>query len=321
MAVNYTNSSIKVDNITVMGQQANEIFTQDLYSIDIVRQDAINILPNVKGKQQLLAGKVKAWFEKYSCEWKNTTEATLQEKFIEAEVIDLGGQFCYGEFYQTWLSESTAATINHGTEVTPFTEWLFTELRKEMSRAYQELFWRGDTASSDDKKKAVDGIEKKLETSDDVSKIDGSKFTTENILSQVEAAINKSVDLADEAEIDTADFKVYMNYQDIKKLKVALGKLCCEVKEDRLFNNYTKNGDTIEIFGFPVVATMQTPSTIIVAPAKSLHLATDIFDAHTTYKVIDMRESTLDDVCRWRAIASLGTGILFDSVIVYSRVA
>lgn len=319
-AINYDNSSIKVDNITVIGQQANEIFTEDLYSIDIVRQNAINVMPNVKGRTQLLAGKVKAWFEKYTCEWKNTTEATMSEKWIDTEVIDLGGQFCYGEFYQTWLSDSMNASINHGTEVPPFTEWLFRELRKEMARAYQKLFWRGDTASNDKTLKAVDGIEKKLLASNDVTKITGSAFTVANVLAQVEAAILQGIALANAAEIDTDEFKVYMNHADIKTLNMALGKLCCDVQDNRIFNNYTKEGDTIYIYGFPVIPTMQTASSVIFAPEKSLHLATDIFDAHTTYKVIDMRESTLDDICRWRCIASLGTGILFDSVIVYSHV-
>ena len=40
----YPNSSIKVDNITYVGQEATEIFTQDLFNIDIVAQDAINVL-------------------------------------------------------------------------------------------------------------------------------------------------------------------------------------------------------------------------------------------------------------------------------------
>ena len=51
-AINYPNSSIKVDNITYVGQEATEIYTQDLFSIDIVAQDAINVLVDVRGKPQ-----------------------------------------------------------------------------------------------------------------------------------------------------------------------------------------------------------------------------------------------------------------------------
>ena len=89
---------------------------------------------------------------------------------------------------------------------------------------------------------------------------------------------------------------------------------------DRVFSNYTLSNGQIAIHGMPVVKTMQTPSTVIVAPAKALTLATDIFDSHITYKVVDMRETNLDDILRWRAISNLGTGILFDDLIVYSRV-
>ena len=318
-AINYPNSSIKVDNITYVGQEATEIYTQDLFAIDIVAQDAINVLVDVRGKRQLLSGKVKAWFEKYTCAWKNTTESTLSEKWIDTEVIDLGGEFCYAEFFQTFLTESLRVSINHNQEVPPFTEWLFGQLRKEMSRAYQELFWRGDEDSNDAKLNAVDGIEKKLEESDDVEKIDGSAFTVDNILNQVKAAVKKAIDLAGAAQIDTADHKVYLNWNDYKYLEMALGDLCCEVRGDRVFSNYTKDGNGIAIYGMPVVKTMQTPSTIIVAPAKALTLATDIFDSHITYKVVDMRETNLDDILRWRAISNLGTGILFDDLIVYSR--
>lgn len=318
-AINYPNSSIKVDNITYVGQEATEIFTQDLFSIDIVAQDAINVLVDVKGKRQLLSGKVKAWFEKYTCAWKNTTESSLSEKWIDTEVIDLGGEFCYGEFFQTFLTESLRVSINHNQEVPPFTEWLFGQLRKEMSRAYQELFWRGDEDSQDVKLNAVDGIEKKLEESEDVEKIDGAAFTVDNILNQVKAAVKKAIDLAGAAQIDTAEHKVYLNWNDYKYLEMALGDLCCEVRGDRVFSNYTKDGNGIAIYGMPVVKTMQSPSTVIVAPAKALTLATDIFDSHITYKVVDMRETNLDDILRWRAISNLGTGILFDDLIVYSR--
>lgn len=319
-AINYPNSSIKVDNITYVGQQATEIYTQDLFNIDIVAQDAINVLVDVRGKRQLLSGKVKAWFEKYTCAWKNTTEQTLAEKWIEAEVIDLGGEFCYGEFFQTYLTEALRVSINHNKDVVPFTDWLFEQLRKEMSRAYQELFWRGDEDSAEKTLNAVDGIEKKLEESEDVEKIDGADFTVDNILAQVKAAAKKAIELAGAAKIDTADHKIYLNWNDYKYLEMALGDLCCEVRGDRVFSNFTKDGGGIAIYGMPVVKTMQTPSTIIVAPAKSLTLATDIFDSHITYKVVDMRESNLDDILRWRCITNLGTGILFDDLIVYARV-
>lgn len=319
-AINYPNSSIKVDNITYVGQQATEIYTQDLFNIDIVAQDAINVLVDVRGKRQLLSGKVRAWFEKYTCAWKNTTESTLAEKWIETEAIDLGGEFCYGEFFQTYLTEALRVSINHNQDVPPFTDWLFTQLRKEMSRAYQELFWRGDEDSNDVKLNAVDGIEKKLEESEDVEKIDGAAFTVENILAQVKAAAAKAIELAGTAQIDTDEHKIYLNWNDYKYLEMALGDLCCEVRGDRVFSNFTKDGGGIAIYGMPVVKTMQTPSTIIVAPAKALTLATDIFDSHLTYKVVDMRETNLDDILRWRAISNLGTGILFDDLIVYSRV-
>lgn len=320
MSALYPNSSITIDNITYVGEQASEIFTQDLFNIDIVAQDAINVLVDVRGKKQLLSGQVRAWFAKYTCAWKNTTEASLAEKWVEATPIDLGGEFCYGEFYGTFLAESLRVSINHNQEVPPFTEWLFTQLRKEMSRAYQELFWRGDEDSNDAKLNAVDGIEKKLEESDDVEKIDGSAFTVDNILNQVKAAVKKAIDLAGAAQIDTAEHKVYLNWNDYKYLEMALGDLCCEVRGDRVFSNFTLSNGQIAIYGMPVVKTMQSPNTVIVAPAKALTLATDIFDSHITYKVVDMRESTLDDILRWRAISNLGTGILFDDLIVYSRV-
>ena len=310
-AINYPNSSIKIDNITYVGQEATEIYTQDLFNIDIVAQDAINVLVDVRGKRQLLSGKVKAWFEKYPCAWKNTTESSLTEKWIDTEVIDLGGEFCWGEFFQTFLTESLRVSINHNQEVPPFTEWLFEQLRKEMSRAYQELFWRGDTTSEKKELKAVDGIEKKLEA---------SAFTTDNILAQVKAAVKKAIDLAGAAQIDTSEHKVYINWNDYKYLEMALGDLSTEVSSERVFSNYTLSNGQIAIYGMPVVKTMQTPSTVIVAPAKALTLATDIFDSRITYKVVDMRESNLDDVLRWRAISNLGTGILFDDLIVYSRV-
>ena len=245
----------------------------------------------------------------------------LRHIIIPNNIVTIGDAafYCNG---QTYLTEALRVSINHNKEVPPFTEWLFEHLRKEMSRAYQELFWRGDTASNNKELKAVDGIEKKLAADANVIQITGSTITTQNVIAQVEAAVMKAIDAAATAEVSLDTHKVFMNKNDVKYLEIALGnRLYQDLNSEGLqFKNWGKSGNYFTVYGFQVMPTEQSRSTIIVAPEKCLTLGTDVFDAHTTIKIVDMMDTNLDDVVRGRIITNLGTAILFPELIAYSHV-
>lgn len=138
-----------------------------------------------------------------------------------------------------------------------------------MAKEYQEIFWAGDTARTATTKvylKAVDGVEKQLSGNNDVEKITATAFTVNNIIAQVEAVIMKGIEVASNAEVDTEGYKVFMNHGDVRLLEVALGKLCCDVQNNRVFSNYGRENGRIYILGYEIVPTMQTKNTAIFGP-------------------------------------------------------
>lgn len=311
---------IDVSNITYAGKEYQEIYSRDLYSLDL-RNYGITLLDGVKGKQKIYKGEIGDVTQLYSCPFSPAGAASLAESFIEPVAIKYNLENCYDTFWQTYLVEQTSISIRGGIPVT-FAEWFFAKFREKQAREYEEIFWSGDTgrtASTKTYLKVTDGIEKQLESNSGVTKISGAVFTVDNILAQVEAAITAGINKANADEVDTANYKVLMNYADVQLLKMALGKICCPNQES-IFSNYAKgaNGNVI-IFGFEVIPTMQSRNGIIFTDPRNLVLGFDTFDDHLSWKLIDMRDTTGDNQFRIIGIANIAVGIVWPEGVIYSR--
>lgn len=318
-----TNSTLEhaFDNINYCGKEASEIWSQQLAVLPLLAQRAINIMLNVKGKQKVYTGEVETYFRQYQCLFGNTSEAALAENYIIPEKIDLGFEYCMDEFRNTYLNEGILQSVNRNTEVPVFTDWFMGRVLEKARIAYEKLFWQGDTASATPALAALDGIEKKLAASTDVIQITGSTITTSNVIAQVEAAVMAAINAAATAQVAVDTHRVFMNKNDVKYLEIALGNTAFKDTNSTLmqFKNWGIVNGNITVYGFQVLPTEQTRSTIIVCPEKCLTLGTDVFDAHTQIKIVDMIETTLDDVVRGRIITNLGTAILFPELIAYSK--
>ena len=309
---------VDLSNITYCGKEGQEIFSRDLYSLDL-RNAGVTFMDGVKGKQKIYTGEIGDAWQLYTCPFTPAGAASLAEAFIEPAAIKVNQENCYDTFWNTFLVEQTEISLRGGIPQT-FGEWYFGKLREKMSREYQEIFWQGDTAYTGSTKqylKATNGVEKKLAALPAGNKIAVTNFTVDNILAQVEGAIQKALDLASAGEYSTEGVKVLMNYADVQVLKMALGKICCPNNQS-IFSNYAQgaNGGVI-IYGFEVIPTMQKRNTIIVGNPKNLVLGFDTFDSHIEYKLIDMRETTGDNMFRVLAISNIAVGIVFPEGFVY----
>jgi hypothetical protein len=309
---------VDLSNITYCGKEGQEIFSRDLYSLDL-RNAGVTFMDGVKGKQKIYTGEIGDAWQLYTCPFTPAGAASLAEAFIEPAAIKVNQENCYDTFWNTFLVEQTEISLRGGIPQT-FGEWYFGKLREKMSREYQEIFWQGDTAYNGSTKqylKATDGVEKKLAALPAGNKIAVTAFTVDNILAQVEGAIQKALDLANAGEYSVEGVKVLMNYADVQVLKMALGKICCPNNQS-IFSNYAQgaNGGVI-IYGFEVIPTMQKRNTIIVGNPKNLVLGFDTFDSHIEYKLIDMRETTGDNMFRVLAISNIAVGIVFPEGFVY----
>lgn len=311
---------IDVSGLTYCGKEAQEIFSKDIYDIDL-RQYGITFMDGVKGKMKMYTGEIGDAWQLYTCPFTPAGSASLAEAFIEPAAIKVNQENCYDTFWNTFLVDQTEISLRGGIPQT-FAEWYFAKLRQKMSKEYQEIFWKGDSGYTGTSKvylKATDGVEKILDDNSGVTKVSGASITIDNVVAQVEAVILKGLEVAGNAEVDTEGYKVFMNHQDVRVLEIALGKLCCGNSVNDRFANYGRDNGRIFVMGYEIVPTMQSKSTIIFGPARNLVLGYDTFDSHIEYKLIDMRDTTGDNMFRVLAISNIAVGVILPELFVVSK--
>lgn len=309
---------INVSGLTYCGKEAQEIFSKDIYDIDL-RQYGITFMDGVKGKVKLYNGEIGDAWQVYTCPFTPAGAASLAESFIEPAAIKVNQENCYDTFWNTFLVDQTEISLRGGIPQT-FGEWYFGKLRQKMAKEYQEIFWQGDkarTASTKTYLKVTDGIEKKMAALPSDNKYTVTAFTVSNIIEQVEAIILKGIDVANKAEVDTEGYKVFMNHADVRVLEIALGKLCCGNSMNDRFSNYGRENGRIFVMGYEIVPAMIGKNKVVFGPARNLVLGYDTFDSHLEYKLIDMRETTGDNMFRVLAISNIAVGVIMPELFVY----
>ena len=309
---------INVSGLTYCGKEAQEIFSKDIYDIDL-RQYGITFMDGVKGKVKLYNGEIGDAWQVYTCPFTPAGAASLAESFIEPAAIKVNQENCYDTFWNTFLVDQTEISLRGGIPQT-FGEWYFGKLRQKMAKEYQEIFWQGDkarTASTKTYLKVTDGIEKKMAALPSDNKYTVTAFTVANIIEQVEAIILKGIDVANKAEVDTEGYKVFMNHADVRVLEIALGKLCCGNSMSDRFANYGRENGRIFVMGYEIVPSMIGKNKVVFGPARNLVLGYDTFDSHLEYKLIDMRETTGDNMFRVLAISNIAVGVIMPELFVY----
>ena len=311
---------IDLSNLTYCGKEAQEIFSKDIYDIDL-RQYGITFMDGVKGKMKIYTGEIGDAWQLYTCPFTPAGSASLAEAFIEPSAIKVNQENCYDTFWNTFLVDQTEISLRGGVPQT-FGDWYFAKLRAKMAKEYQEIFWQGDSARTASTKvylKAVDGVEKKLNALPAGNKVTLSAITVDNVIAQLEAVIMKGIDVANAAEVDTEGYKVFMNHADLRVLEVALGKVCCPNSVNAVFANYARQDGRIFVMGYEIVPTMQSRNSIIFGPARNLVLGYDTFDSHLEYKLIDLRDTTGDNMFRVLAISNIAVGIIMPELFVYAK--
>lgn len=311
---------IDLNNITYCGKEAQEIFSKDIYDIDL-RQYGITFMDGVKGKMKIYTGEIGDAWQLYTCPFTPAGSASLAEAFIEPNAIKVNQENCYDTFWNTFLVDQTEISLRGGIPQT-FGDWYFAKLRAKMAKEYQEIFWQGDSARTATTKvylKAADGIEKKLHVNAGVTKVSGASFTVDNAIAQVEAIIMKGLEVAGNAEVDTEGYKLFMNHQDLRVLEVALGKVCCPNSVNAVFANWARQDGRIYVMGYEIVPSMISKGKMIFGPARNLVLGYDTFDSHLEYKLINMRDTTGDNMFRVLAISNIAVGIIMPELFVLSE--
>ena len=308
---------VDVQNLTYEGEYAKEIFIKNLYESKL-KSFGITYMPGVKGKQQLVSGEVSDLFQKFTCPFSASGEAVLTEKWIEGVPMKVNMEECYDSFWSTFMAAQTEVSLNGGVPQA-FFDWFFNGvLVPELGKEYEQIFWNGDKAAgANDTLKIADGLVKQLNADSKVKKVTGAVLTVDNILAQVEAVALKAIEAA--GDTDMSDYKLFINVNDARLLNVALAKEA--ILNTQVWANFGREGDKVYAYGFEVVPCMIAKNTMVVAPAKNLVLGYDIADSEISYKMIDMRQTTLDNTFRVGVITNIGIGYVYPELIVVSKPA
>lgn len=308
---------VDVQNLTYEGEYAKEIFIKNLYESKL-KSFGITYMPGVKSKQQLVSGNVSDLFQKFTCPFSASGQAVLTEKWIEGVPMKVNMEECYDSYWSTFMAAQTEVSLNGGVPQA-FFDWFFNGvLVPELGKEYEQIFWNGDkTSGATDTLKIADGLVKQLNADSKVKKVTGVVLTVDNILAQVEAVALKAMEAA--GDTDMSDYKLFINVNDARLLNVALAKEA--ILNTQVWANFGREGDKVYAYGFEVVPCMIAKNAMILAPAKNLVLGYDIADSEISYKMIDMRQTTLDNTFRVGVITNIAIGYVYPELIVVSKPA
>lgn len=298
-------------NITYVGKEAQEIFVKDLYESNL-KGYGIRYMSGVKGKTQLMSGEVGDLFQAYSCPFTPSGEVTLSEQFIEPVAIKVNLEECYDAFWNSFLVEQTEISLNGGIPST-FYDWFFNNvLAKKLRKEYEEIFFNGQKGKGG-YLGLTDGIVKKVNDAENSVKVAGATLTTANILGKIGEVAEAISNL--DAEVE--DYKIFINYMDYRKLMTALGNE--SPLTTAVWANFAKQGEKVFAYGFEIVPCRIEKNTILASHPMNLILGYDVENGDIQYKIVDMRESTLENMFRVGVITNIAVGVVYPELCVIAK--
>ena len=301
----------ELGNINYCGKEAQEIFVKDLYESDL-KGYGIRYMSGVKGKTQLMSGEVGDLFQEYSCPFTPSGEVTLSEQWIEPSAIKVNLEECYDAFWNSFLVEQTEISLNGGIPST-FYDWFFNNvLAKKLRKEYEEIFFNGEKGKGGYLGLA-DGIVKKVNDAENSVKVSGAALTSANILGivgEVAEAINGL-----DAEVE--NYKIFINYMDYRKLMTALGNE--SPLTTAVWANFAKEGNKVFAYGYEVVPCRIEKNTILASHPMNLVLGYDVENGDIQYKIVDMRESTLENMFRVGVVTNIAVGVVYPELCVIAK--
>lgn len=307
-------NSVDMTNLTYSGEYAKQIFVKNLYESKL-KEYGITYMPGVKSKQQLVTGDVNNIFQAFTCPFSPNGQVSLNETWIEGVPLKVNLEQCYDSFWNTFMAAQTEVSLNGGIPQT-FFDWFFNNvLIPELKKEYEDIFWNGYKKNVPvDAHEITDGLRKKLSEDSKVNKVAGVQLTVDNIVAQIEAVALKAINAA--TDVDMSDYKLFMNVQDFRLLNVALSKEA--ILNTQVWANFGREDGKVYAFGFEVVPCNMYKDNLILAPAKNLVLGFDIADSEINYKLIDMRDTTLDNTFRVGVITNIAIGYVYPELITIS---
>ena len=159
----------------------------------------------------------------------------------------------------------------------------------------------------------ADGIVKKVNDAENSVKVSGAALTTANILGivgEVASAIN-------DLDAETDGYVIFMNYMDYRKLITALGNE--SPLTTYVWSNFAKQGEKVYAYGYEIVPCRIEKNTILASHPMNLVLGYDVENGDIQYKIVDMRESTLENMFRVGVITNIAVCVVYPELCVIAK--
>lgn len=104
---------------------------------------------------------------------------------------------------------------------------------------------------------------------------------------------------------------------DYRKLITALGNE--SPLTTAIWSNFSKEGNKVYAYGYEIVPCRIAKDTILASHPMNLILGYDVENGDIQYKIVDMRESTLENMFRVAVITNIAVGVVYPELCVISK--
>lgn len=290
------------------GQWAGKYIAAALLSGDTIAKGGIEVLPNIKYKENISKMAVSGIIANSSCDFTSAGNIALTERVLQPEEFQVNNEFCLTPFVSSW----EAAELGFSSyEKMPkkFSDFLIAEVAAQVAQKTEQSIWNGANGNVGE----FDGFVTLFKADSDVNDISGTTVTSANVI----AEIGKVVDACPSALYGKEDLYLYVS-KNVAKAYIRALAAQGGGYENRVNMWYSMDQpltfDGISIF----LAQGLNDNQMVLAQKSNLYFGTGLLSDHNLVKTLDMAD--LDGSQNVRVIMRFTSGIQYgfgSEVVLY----
>lgn len=281
------------------GQWAGKYIAAALLSGDTIAKGGIEVLPNIKYKENISKMAVSGIIANGSCDFTSAGNIALTERVLQPEEFQVNNEFCLTPFVSSWEAAELGFSAY---EKMPkkFSDFLIGEVAAQVAQKTEQSIWNGANATAGE----FDGFVTLFKADSDVSDISGTTVTSANVI----AEMGKVIDACPSALYGKEDLYLYVS-KNVAKAYVRALAAQGGGYENRVNMWYTMDQpltfDGVNIF----LAQGLNDNQMVLAQKSNLYFGTGLLSDHNLVKTLDMAD--LDGSQNVRVIMRFTSGIQY----------
>ena len=243
-----------------------------------------------------------------SCGFSASGDSKLSERIIEVAPVKVNMSWCDKDLNKIWANYKTVTRAT--AEELPFAEYFIADVVKNVKKANEIAYWKGDTTSTDTNLKQFDGFGKRVER-EGTAVTNTKVFNATNAYSIVEAVLNAMPDEVVASDEGT----IYMGidfYRIYQQVLVSKNMYHFSGNEKGVFEIYHP-GTSVRVVGREG---LNGTKMIIGCQPKNLIVGCDM---ENDDEVFDFFYDKSDRLHKLVIEYKLGTQIAFPSEVVWTK--